>query len=128
VGYWETSIQPSRNGPQSIRSRFRWQTASAPLVNTQTSTFSLPTAIPNDYMTLMDRADLGVALVSSRGTLRPFCISAAYLFDAHRLHAETRRQDWHSHERACSAVGGRRAIPPGHRRPHLLGLGPRNRY
>jgi hypothetical protein len=39
-------------------------------------------------MTLMDRADLGVALVSSRGTLRPFCISAAYLFDAHRLHAE----------------------------------------
>jgi hypothetical protein len=28
------------------------------------------------------------APVSSRGTLRPFCIEAAYLFDAHRLHSE----------------------------------------
>jgi hypothetical protein len=28
------------------------------------------------------------ALVSTRGTLRPFCINAVYLFDAHRLHAE----------------------------------------
>ena len=28
------------------------------------------------------------ALVSSRGTLRPFCIDAVYLFDAHHLHGE----------------------------------------
>ena len=28
------------------------------------------------------------AAMSSRGTLRPFCIDAVFLFDAHRLHAE----------------------------------------
>jgi hypothetical protein len=28
------------------------------------------------------------ALISTRGTLRPFCIDAVYLFDAHRLHTE----------------------------------------
>jgi hypothetical protein len=28
------------------------------------------------------------ALISTRGSLRPFCIDAVYLFDAHRLHAE----------------------------------------
>jgi hypothetical protein len=44
-----------------------------------------PNAPLDDYLVF---AGAKAALSSSRGTLRPFCIEAVYLFDAHRLHAE----------------------------------------
>jgi hypothetical protein len=41
---------------------------------------------PLDYYLVLTGAPS--ALASSRGTLRPFCIQAVFLFDAHRLHVE----------------------------------------